>query len=90
MSASEGAKVMSQTFKAIYRDGAFIPQTPCDLPDGTEVVLTIGDPYHSPPKVTDPKERARILKELVQNMHNNPIPADAPRRFTREELHERR
>ena len=81
---------MSQTLKAIYRDGVFIPQEPCNVPDGEEVILTIGDPYHSPPKVTDPEERARILKGLVQNMRDNPIPADAPRRFTREELHERR
>jgi predicted DNA-binding antitoxin AbrB/MazE fold protein len=79
-----------QTLKAIYRDGAFIPKEPCDLPEGVEVMLTIGDPYLLPPKVTDPEERARILKELVQNMRDNPIPADAPRRFTREELHERR
>jgi len=81
---------MSQTLKAIYRDGVFIPQEPCDVPDGEEVMLTIGDPYQGPSKVTDPEERARILKEVVQNMRDNPIPADAPRRFTREELHERR
>jgi predicted DNA-binding antitoxin AbrB/MazE fold protein len=80
---------MSQTLKAIYRDGAFIPQTPCDLPDGAEVELTV-HPYVIPPKVTDPEERKRIMDELIQNMKSNPIPADAPRRFTREELHERR
>lgn len=81
---------MSQTLKAIYRDGAFIPQTPCDLPEGAEVELTIQGPRLLPPKVTDPEERKRILEEMVERMRANPIPAGAPRRFTREELHERR
>ena len=81
---------MSQKLKAIYRDGVFVPQEPCDLPEGEEVTLTIGNPFLIPPKVTDPEERKRILREMVENMRANPIPADAPRRFTREELHERR
>ena len=80
---------MSQTLKAIYRDGAFIPQTPCDLPEGVEVELTIRESNMIPPTVTDPEERKRILKEMVERMRANPIPANAPR-FTREELHERR
>ena len=81
---------MSQTLKAIYRDGAFIPQSPCDLPEGTEVELVVHEPDAVQPEVTDPEERKRILKEVVDNMRANPLPADAPRRFTREELHERR
>jgi len=81
---------MSQTLKAIYRDGAFIPQTPCDLPEGSEVELTITETRVMPPKATDPEERKRILEGMVARMRANPIPADAPRRFTREELHERR
>ena len=81
---------MSQTLKAIYRDGTFIPQAPCDLPEGAEVELTIHDPHTIPPTVTDLEERKRILREVVENMRANPLPAEAPRRFTREELHERR
>ena len=81
---------MSQTLKAIYRDGAFIPQTPCDLPEGSEVELTVHESQTVQPAVTDLEERKRILKEVVENMRANPLPADAPRRFTREELHERR
>lgn len=81
---------MSQTLKAIFRDGAFIPQAPCDLPEGAEVELTIHEPRVMPPRITDPEERERIMEELIQNMRANPIPAEAPRRFTREELHERR
>jgi predicted DNA-binding antitoxin AbrB/MazE fold protein len=80
---------MSQTLKAIYRDGAFIPQTPCDLPEGAEVEITIRSPKLIPPRVTDPEERGRLMDELIQNMLDNPIPEDAPR-LTREELHERR
>jgi hypothetical protein len=80
---------MSQRLKAIYREGAFIPQVPCDLPEGAEVELTIHEANILSPKVTDPEERKRIISEMIQNMLDNPIPANAPR-FTREELHERR
>ena len=51
---------MSQTLKAIYRDGTFIPQTPCDLPDGAEVELTVHDQHTTPPKVTDPEDLALV------------------------------
>ncbi len=81
---------MSQTLKAIYRDGAFIPQTPCNLPEGSEVELTINEFRVMPPKATDFEEKRRILAGMVARMRANPIPAEAPRRFTREELHERR
>ncbi|OLE51955.1 MAG: DUF104 domain-containing protein [Acidobacteria bacterium 13_1_20CM_3_53_8] len=80
---------MVQRLKAIYQGGAFIPQAPCDLPENSEVELIIEGPSILPPTVTDPEERKRILEELIQNMRDNPIPADAPARFTREELHER-
>ena len=79
-----------QRLKAIYQNGAFVPQTPCDLPENSEVDLIIETPRVIPPKVTDPEERKRILEELIQSMRDNPIPANAPARFTREELHERR
>jgi AF2212-like len=75
--------------RAVFRDGKFIPQEPCELPDAAEVQLTVEQPNITPPKITDPAQRARMLKEVVQRMMANPIPADAPR-FTREELHERR
>lgn len=80
---------MVQSLKAIYRNGAFIPQTPCDLPEGAEVRLIIENPNLLPPGEKDPAERKRILERMVKRMKDNPIPADAPR-FTREELHERR
>lgn len=80
---------MSQRVRAVFQDGVFVPQQPCDLPEGSEVQLTVEDPYTIPPAITDPVERAALLKELVRSMRENPIPANAPR-FTRDELHERR
>lgn len=79
---------MAQNLKAIYRNGAFIPQTPCDLPEGTEVRLIIEAPNLLPPMERDPEERKRIIKRMLERMKANPIPASAPH-FTREELHER-
>jgi predicted DNA-binding antitoxin AbrB/MazE fold protein len=80
---------MMQRLKAIYQNGAFVPQTPCDLPENSEVELIIEGPRVLPPTITDPEERKRILAEMVERMRANPIPTDAPH-FTREELHERR
>jgi predicted DNA-binding antitoxin AbrB/MazE fold protein len=81
---------MQETFRAVYRDGAFVPIVPCDLPEETEVQVVVQNAYGvTPPLETDPEERARIRKELIARMHRNPIPANAPQ-FTREELHERR
>lgn len=81
---------MQESFRAVYRDGAFVPVVPCDLPEETEVKVIVQDAWGvMPPQVTDPEERARIRKEVVARMQSNPIPANAPR-FTRDELHERR
>ncbi len=81
---------MTQTLRAVYRDGKFEPLTAPTLPEGVEVELTIESPPSRPPVVTDPEERKKILDRLIESMNNNPIPANAPRKFTREELHERR
>lgn len=81
---------MAQRLRAIYQNGAFVPQSPCDLPENSEVDLVVENPRVLPPLVTDPAERKRILERMVERMRANPIPADAPRHFTREELHERR
>ena len=80
---------MNATLKAVYRNGVFVPETACDLPENSEVALTVQGPIVIPPTVADPEERARIRKRVVERMRGNPIPANAPR-FTREQLHERR
>ncbi len=79
---------MTHRTKAIYRGGAFVPQTRCDLPEDSEVDLLIQGPLTVPPTVTDPQQRARALRQITDRMKRNPIPAQAPR-FSREELHER-
>lgn len=76
---------MSLKVKAIYRDGSFVPQAPCDLVDGAQVDLLI---EALEPQV-EPGSRARRLKALAERMQRNPIPAEASR-WTRDELHERR
>jgi len=75
--------------RAIFQEGKFIPQEPCELPEAAEVQLSVEPSNITPPLVTDPAERQRILKEVVERMKANPIPANAPK-FTRDELHERR
>jgi hypothetical protein len=80
---------MSQRLKAVYHEGAFVPQAPCDVPEDSEVELIIQGPYLLPPKVLEPDERQHILKTVVERMRQNPLPAGAPR-LTRDALHERR
>lgn len=80
--------------RATYHNGAFIPAVPITLPEETEVELLIEPALAeiaatSATFITDPAERARKLREIVERMQNNPVPSNAPR-FTREELHERR
>ena len=80
---------MQDTFRAVYRNGSFVPVVPCHLPEETEVEVVVPDkPRIIPPQVTDPAEQARVRRKVVASMRSNPIPGNAPR-FTREELHER-
>ena len=75
------------TLKVVYRDGAFIPQTACVLPDGAEGTVSVDElQAHAPDR--DEAIR-RELAEIVADMVRNPLPANSPR-FTRDELHERR
>ena len=80
---------MTATIKAIYRNGVFVPENACELPENAEVELTVQGPVVLPPTVADPEERARIRKRVIERMRRHPLSADAPR-FTREQLHERR
>ena len=47
------------------------------------------DPYTLPPLVADETERARLLREIVQEMKNHPLSGNPPH-LTRDELHGRR
>lgn len=80
---------MEATVRAVFRNGVFVPTTACSFPENTEVEVSLRRPRVVRAEVTDPEEKKRILKEVVEMMQKNPIPMDAPR-FTRDELHERR
>jgi hypothetical protein len=80
---------MTYHTKAVYRDGAFVPETRCILPENTEVELLVQESRRTQPMVTNPEQRKSVLRRITARMKQNPIPADAPR-FTRDELHERR
>ena len=70
---------MTYRTKAIYRGGAFLPKTQCDLPEDAEVDLLVQGPLAIPPAITDPQQRARLLRQITERMKRNPIPAAAPR-----------
>jgi predicted DNA-binding antitoxin AbrB/MazE fold protein len=82
---------MSQIVEAIYEDGILKTLEPLNLEERTKVRIQItgGNSLIISPKVTEPDEKLRILKEVTQRMLQNPLPPDAPH-LTREELHERR
>ncbi|MCZ6680649.1 MAG: antitoxin family protein [Candidatus Poribacteria bacterium] len=48
---------MNRHLRVVYRDGAFIPQSPCDFPEDSEVELLVQDPMIRSPEVTDAGER---------------------------------
>jgi len=84
-----GILPMNQRIRAVYRNGAFCPETPCDLPENSEVDLLVQETNVRGPSVTDPDERIRILRRITERMQSNPLPSGAPH-FSRDELHERR
>ena len=80
---------MNEIVKAVYEGGAFVPELPFDLPEGTEVILTVARTgLVTPPEISSSEERRRILRRVVERMQANPLPAHFPR-FTRDEMHDR-
>ena len=73
---------MIQRLKAVFRDGAFVPEEPCDIAEETHVDLVIS------PHAISESVRASELKTVIERMQRNPIPPGSPK-FTRDELHER-
>ena len=74
---------MLRKIRAIYRNGCFVPQTRCDLPEECEVELIVQGPFVIPAEITDPEEKKRHMKEVVARMQQNPIPLDARARAER-------
>jgi hypothetical protein len=85
----EGLSAMIQRIRAIYRDGAFRPENPCDFPENAEVELLVQETTVRAPSVSDRSERLRILRRITERMQSNPLPSAAPH-FSRDQLHERR
>ncbi|MBD0376368.1 MAG: antitoxin family protein, partial [Flavisolibacter sp.] len=56
---------MNQRLRAIYQNGTFIPLEPFDLPEDSEVELTVHNPYVILPQITKPSERKAILKDII-------------------------
>src|SRR5436305_12676883 len=86
------SKAMSLRLKAIYRDGAFVPVAngeKLNVPENTEVEITVHNPYVLPPTAASEEERERALRELFASWDAHPVRPDAPR-LTRDEMHERR
>ncbi len=80
---------MMERVRAVYQNGAFIPQIPFDLPEDAEVELTVQAISSEASQIADTEQRAQMLQAVVRSMQNNPIPSPSPK-FTREELHARR
>lgn len=81
---------MIETVTAVFENGAFRPDLPCDLPEGSRVVLSIKNASDLivAPEVQSAEERRRILQEVVERMKRNPLPPDAPR-FRRDDMYDR-
>jgi len=67
---------MSDTVTAVYERGVFRPESPCDLPEGSRVVLAIQDATRTP---LSEEEKRRMIEQLIERMKRNPLPPDAPR-----------
>ena len=81
--------ISAEPIRALFKDGVFVPQERVALADGSNVEIIVRTSKLQSPPVTDPNERRRIMEDLIASFRRNPVPAGA-RRFTRDELHERR
>ncbi len=61
-------KPMNQKVKAIYKDGTFIPQANCSLPDNAEVEIAIYRERLANGDIIDPEARKEVLNTLLKRM----------------------
>ncbi len=75
---------MTYRMRAVYRGGAFVPESRCPLPDNAEVNLVVQGPLRTPPAVADPEERRRLLRRITSaheaESHTRQCPAVHPGR----------
>ncbi|MDJ0508522.1 MAG: DUF104 domain-containing protein [Crocosphaera sp.] len=64
---------MLKKVKATYRNGTFIPNTPCHLPDNTEVELMIDVPSEYAQSIVDRETRKEILHALLSRMRDSSL-----------------
>jgi predicted DNA-binding antitoxin AbrB/MazE fold protein len=73
---------MVNEVEAVFEHGAFVPVTPCDVPEGTRVTLTVhAKPNVRPPEVTDPERRKKIMRKLIENIATQPGSGRGSRTF---------
>ena len=53
----------NKSVKVTYREGAFHPDEPCDLPEGFETTITLTT---VPPPLTDPEERKKSVPKAAR------------------------
>ena len=68
---------MLKKVKATYRNGAFILNSPYDLPENTEVELMVNCPSECAQDVLDPETRKAILHELLTRMRQSSLMSHA-------------
>lgn len=79
---------MTQVITATYKNGAFVPDEECDLPENARVRVLVENDAVIPPTITGEAEKQAVLDRMQERRRNNPIPPNAPK-FTRDELHDR-
>ena len=89
---------MLEVVETDYRNGALVPEKSFDFPERTRIKIVIEtdeqknktNQHSQEPTITDPEERKKALAEFLERTSDRVIANDAPRKFSREELHERR
>lgn len=87
---------MLEVVETIYQNGAFVPQKNFDLPEGTRVKITIEYVEEElnlnveESTITDLVKRQKNIAKFLERTASRTISENAPRKFTREELNERR
>ena len=64
---------------AVFEHGAFRPESPVELPEGTRVRLSVETVQSAPqPQALSIEDRRRIRQRVVERMMRNPLPPGRP------------
>jgi predicted DNA-binding antitoxin AbrB/MazE fold protein len=78
-----------ELMNAVFEHGAFRPESPVELPEGTRVRLAVESfRIAPPPQARSVEERRRIRQRVVERMMRNPLPPGAPP-FKRDDMYDR-